>query len=111
MHGKGISRILTEIGRETCGEIMMMPPPDQIVEVILRQEQNMALFPITLEVMAETLQWERRFGDLRIGNPNEPAVKTRYRRILHEVWHEEEQEKEPATLLTRIGKIFSPCFG
>lgn len=71
---------IAKIGRATYNEIMAMPVPEQIIRAILDNQKEdfaPALYPITDEVRAGTIQWRQEFTDAGIKHPDEIDAKKR----------------------------------
>lgn len=71
---------IAKIGRATYNEIMAMPVPEQIIRAILDNQKDdfaPALYPITDEVRAGTIQWRQEFADAGIKHPDEIDAKKR----------------------------------
>jgi hypothetical protein len=71
---------IAKIGRGVYNAIMAMPVPDQIVRAILDNQEDdfaPALYPITDEVRAGTIQWRQEFADAGIKHPDEIDAKKR----------------------------------
>lgn len=71
---------IAKIGRAAYNEIMAMPVPEQIVRAILDNQKDdfaPALYPITDEVRAGTIQWRQEFADAGIKHPDEIDAKER----------------------------------
>lgn len=63
-----IDKITAKIGRDTYDAIMARPIPDEVVNLIIKltdEGEHVALWPITEEVKAGTLQWSEDF--VRVG--------------------------------------------
>lgn len=71
---------IAKIGRAAYKAIMAMPVPEQIVRTILDNQKSgytQALWPITNEVRAGTIQWRQEFADVGIEHPSEVDAKKR----------------------------------
>lgn len=71
---------VAKIGRAAYDKIMAAPVPEQIVRAILDNQKDdfaPALYPITDEVRAGTIQWRQEFADAGVKHPDEIDAKKR----------------------------------
>ncbi len=72
----GVDEIIAKIGRDTYDAIMARPIPDEVIDLIIKltdEGNHVALYPITEEVKAGTLQWRDDFVRIGVKHPQQVA--------------------------------------
>lgn len=94
--------VIEGIGKEQYHQVMSLPIPEEVVQVLVNDLRHQALkpdlYPLTEEVEAGTLPWREEFSAIGVLRPEERRAKiTRYNAVVNET------NKDLYSLVTTIG--------
>jgi hypothetical protein len=82
-----VESTIAKIGRNAYDAIMSKPIPEMIIRAILDdQEYDPALYPITYEAQAGTIEWRQEFADAGVEHPDNPDPEKREREKWSGAW-------------------------